>query len=84
MDSDGFPGVVIISPDGMVRLFSLRGGRYVSRWNFALPGDQVLCGSITYADENGDGLPEALLPLCPLDRTYTIAWNGVEFTCNSG
>jgi hypothetical protein len=84
MDSDGFPEVAIVSSDGTVYLFSLRGGRYIPRWSFVLPEGQVLCGSITYSDGNGDGLPEALIPLCPLDRMYMIAWNGIEFMGDSG
>jgi len=84
MDSDGFPEVAIVSSHGAVHLFSLRGGRYIPRWNLVLPGDQVLCGSITYTDRNGDGLPEALIPLCPLDRMYMIAWNGIEFHGDAG
>jgi hypothetical protein len=43
-----------------------------------------LCGVIRYSDENQDGVPEAFLPLCPLDGDYRITWDGVRFRSDSG
>jgi hypothetical protein len=84
MDADGIPEIAVVSPAGIVHLFSLHGTRFVPRWSYSLPENQALCGIITYGDENGDGLPEALLPLCPLDRPYIVAWTGYDFKGNSG
>ncbi len=84
MDGDGLPEVAIVDAGGVIHLFSLRGSRYVSRWSYPLPADQDLCGTINYVDGNGDGLPEAVLPLCPLDGDYRIAWDGASFSGVSG
>jgi cell division septation protein DedD len=80
MDGDGFPEIAVVGADGVVRLFSLHGSRFVRRWTWELPADQALCGAITYADSNGDGVPEALLPLCPLEDRYVVMWDGAGFT----
>ncbi len=84
MDADGVPEIAVVDHTGIVRLFSLRGSRFVPRWRHGLPENQTLCGSITYGDENGDGLPEARLPLCPLNRFYVVTWTGTNFTGGSG
>ncbi len=84
MDSDGFPEIAVVGPEGVVRVFSFRSDRFVSRWRVALPGDQALCGEIRYSDENQDGVPEARLPLCPLDEDYRITWDGIRFRGDSG
>jgi hypothetical protein len=84
MDADGHPEIVVVGLEGSVRVFTLRGNRYIPRWSYHLPGRQVLCGRITYGDHNGDGLPEAILPLCPPEQDHVIAWNGDEFTGGSG
>jgi len=80
MDADGYPEIAVVGSDGVVRLFSLHGSLFVRRWSYALPPEQVLCGTITYADRNGDGVPEALLPLCPLEDRYVVKWDGAGFT----
>lgn len=84
MDSDGFPEIAVVGHGGMVQIFSLRSNRFVSRWQVILPGNQALCGAIRYSDENRDGIPEALLPLCPPDGNYMVAWDGNRFRGGSG
>ncbi len=84
MDEDGYPELAIVDPSGEVLLFSLHGNRFVKRWSYALPEGQSLCGVINYADRNSDGLPEALLPLCPSESSLSVAWNGDVFAGQSG